>query len=243
MCKRNSDLGFSPEGLQLPFDERQLAAAKALAGENRSQLRTVMLSVGLRIDDAELRADLIRIWVEQKGISTAAIADVFHLSGHEVRQIVLAEPISIFECLSCRSALPVRDLRDQRRMKDALDAARKARPGDWHSTDLLCDACTEIGLECLNAQARATRLAEQARHAELARMSYAEYLMQPEWRAIRADALAKARYRCQMCNEHDERLDVHHRAYPRRGRERPEDLIVLCRSCHETFHRLQRDAS
>jgi hypothetical protein len=33
-----------------------------------------------------------------------------------------------------------------------------------------------------------------------------------------------------------ERLNVHHRDYSRRGEERAADVIVLCHTCHETFH-------
>jgi hypothetical protein len=32
-------------------------------------------------------------------------------------------------------------------------------------------------------------------------------------------------------------LQVHHRAYPKElGWERPSDLTVLCRRCHDLFH-------
>jgi hypothetical protein len=32
------------------------------------------------------------------------------------------------------------------------------------------------------------------------------------------------------------RLEVHHRTYERLGRERPEDLLVLCEKCHAVEH-------
>ena len=28
-------------------------------------------------------------------------------------------------------------------------------------------------------------------------------------------------------------LDVHHRSYERKGNERPEDLVAVCRQCHQ----------
>src|SRR3954451_10805628 len=31
-------------------------------------------------------------------------------------------------------------------------------------------------------------------------------------------------------------LDLHHLNYNTQGEERPEDLLVLCRSCHENMH-------
>jgi len=35
------------------------------------------------------------------------------------------------------------------------------------------------------------------------------------------------------------RLDVHHLLYDRLGHEKLSDLIVLCRLCHNAFHRNQ----
>jgi 5-methylcytosine-specific restriction endonuclease McrA len=66
-------------------------------------------------------------------------------------------------------------------------------------------------------------------------MPYREYLQTDHWREVRGIALARARHRCQLCNSM-ERLNVHHRDYSRRGEERAADVIVLCHTCHETFH-------
>lgn len=69
----------------------------------------------------------------------------------------------------------------------------------------------------------------------LARMAYPEYLQTPEWQARKKIMRARADNRCQVCNT-SEKLHVHHRTYDRRGNERPEDLTVLCESCHDLFH-------
>jgi hypothetical protein len=61
------------------------------------------------------------------------------------------------------------------------------------------------------------------------------YLRSEHWREIRLAALERAEHRCQVCNR-TERLDVHHRTYERVGDERPADLTVLCRRCHDLFH-------
>lgn len=83
-------------------------------------------------------------------------------------------------------------------------------------------------------------LLEKEREFELTTMPYSAYLQTPEWQARRAEALERARHRCQVCNSGG-LLDVHHRTYERRGEERPEDLTVLCRRCHYLFHRLAAD--
>jgi hypothetical protein len=82
-------------------------------------------------------------------------------------------------------------------------------------------------------------LREEERSWELGLMPYNEYLQTPEWQEKRAEARARAGGRCQVCNSLGP-LDVHHRTYERRGAERESDLIVLCRNCHELFHRFGR---
>lgn len=81
-----------------------------------------------------------------------------------------------------------------------------------------------------------TELFGEVRIKELKTMPYSEYLQTSEWQEKRKKALKYALYRCQMCNA-AEHLDVHHRTYERRGNEDIEDLTVLCRSCHDHFHK------
>lgn len=64
-----------------------------------------------------------------------------------------------------------------------------------------------------------------------------EYLQSDHWKRTREAALQRADHRCQVCNSSWETLDVHHRTYERVGHELPEDLLVLCRTCHDLFER------
>ena len=66
-------------------------------------------------------------------------------------------------------------------------------------------------------------------------MPYKEYLETDHWKKTRAKALKKANYKCELCNSTKE-LNVHHKTYGNRGKEKPEDLIVLCHNCHAKFH-------
>ncbi len=68
--------------------------------------------------------------------------------------------------------------------------------------------------------------------------SYEEYLQSGRWRHKRLEAQKLARNRCQVCNAKGQILDTHHRTYERIGNELPEDLIVLCRPCHDTFKKI-----
>jgi hypothetical protein len=65
--------------------------------------------------------------------------------------------------------------------------------------------------------------------------TYHEYLESPEWDERRKAKLDEAGYRCQLCNKAS-KLSVHHRCYDRVFNELPEDLIALCKKCHQKFH-------
>lgn len=69
--------------------------------------------------------------------------------------------------------------------------------------------------------------------------TYADYLKSSEWLATRAWALERAERRCQLCGTSD-RLEVHHSNYRNLGRERPSDVIVICRGCHAKHHGIKQ---
>lgn len=75
---------------------------------------------------------------------------------------------------------------------------------------------------------------------ELRALSYKEYLQTPHWKRKREDKLRTVGRRCQLCNRGSGTLDVHHRTYERLGEELDQDLTVLCRACHTTFHEHRR---
>ncbi len=64
---------------------------------------------------------------------------------------------------------------------------------------------------------------------------YREYLKTPHWDSVRRMMLWLQPF-CQQC-EFPYELNVHHKTYERLGDERvPEDLVVLCASCHMRHH-------
>lgn len=69
--------------------------------------------------------------------------------------------------------------------------------------------------------------------------SYSAYLKTPHWHELKSRKLKIAGFKCQLCNA-KQSLEVHHRSYANLGNEPLEDLIVLCRNCHEVFHRERR---
>jgi 5-methylcytosine-specific restriction endonuclease McrA len=68
------------------------------------------------------------------------------------------------------------------------------------------------------------------------RSRYDAYLRSEEWAAKRKAAVRRAGHTCQVCNQADTRLEVHHRTYQRLYDEKPMDLTVLCSRCHALFH-------
>jgi len=74
-----------------------------------------------------------------------------------------------------------------------------------------------------------------ANYRALEHMTYQEYLETGHWRQVRFAALWHAGFRCQLCGSTDN-LEVHHspQGYDHLFEERPEDVVVLCRKCHET---------
>ena len=76
----------------------------------------------------------------------------------------------------------------------------------------------------------------------LSGLSYELYLQTDHWVRLRERKLKQSGYRCKVCKKKDT-LQVHHKTYERRGREKLKDLEVLCDECHEKEWRGQRCAS
>lgn len=67
--------------------------------------------------------------------------------------------------------------------------------------------------------------------------NYDAYLRSKVWQSKRRRAIRRAGGACQVCNARRP-LQVHHREYPDRwGNEPDDDLVVLCAACHQLFHR------
>jgi 5-methylcytosine-specific restriction endonuclease McrA len=214
-----------------------LEAAKRMCQDNRGAMGTHIVATGLLVEDSlELRANLISLFVQMDEIPISWLDHAFGVNGREAWAIAQIEPISLFWCLSCQEQIHPKGPMHMRRLNRELEVIRNSRVGEMVSTALLCGECTELRLERHNEECRTARLAQQARATQLRKMPFAKYRVQPEWKVRRVQALTRARYRCQMGASHDAPLDVHHNCYQNYGDERPEDLVVLCRSCHQKFH-------
>lgn len=62
---------------------------------------------------------------------------------------------------------------------------------------------------------------------------YDTYMCSPDWRARRKYILSRDNGTCYICGNSTVPMDVHHLTYARFGAEQDDDLVCLCRTCHE----------
>lgn len=69
-------------------------------------------------------------------------------------------------------------------------------------------------------------------------VNYNEYIKSDEWNHKRKEVLERDRFKCRLCGAMGSRhsLHVHHNSYDNLGNEPLEDLITLCKECHERHH-------
>ena len=65
--------------------------------------------------------------------------------------------------------------------------------------------------------------------------NYRKYLKSDEWAQLKIDLFNYRGKSCEKCGN-KKRLEVHHLTYKNVFNEEPEDLIILCRKCHQKEH-------
>ena len=66
--------------------------------------------------------------------------------------------------------------------------------------------------------------------------SYQEYLESDLWKEKKEHIMKVFKRRCYVCHSYSF-LVVHHKTYESVCNEGKEDVVVLCRSCHEKIHK------
>lgn len=67
------------------------------------------------------------------------------------------------------------------------------------------------------------------------RLYYQTYLKSPAWLQLRARIFRSRGFSCEICQS-KKNLQLHHVTYERLGYEKDEDVMILCRKCHEKAH-------
>lgn len=232
-----------PDAGGIPLREDVVVAARSQKSNNEGARLVQLLAVAQHLSGhPELSAMLLPLLMESSINTNAALTDAFNLSERQLMEIHDAQPVSIFSCLVCNDPLPVMGRTDLLRSIWALNyVVAPGKVGEYVPAKalygLFCGPCRVDDQIDQDEQRRAEMEALQARQKDLQKMSYADYLLTPEWRAVRGRKLSMANHRCELCHD-TESLNVHHRVYGRRGRELLKDLVVLCRTCHQRHHDL-----
>ena len=201
------------------------------------------------LGDLNSRNDFIVLSVENPLIEDDDLVDVLCLDLPEIMQIWEARPISMFDCLhpTCRAPIPIRNRTHLRRLL-RLNWHFGLRVGAGDSVELkalcemLCESCAQGLQHTHDEQHRADLCIRQARIADLRKMPFEEYRKTSEWRARRNRVLLRAGNKCELCYAGG-LIDVHQRTYERYGDKLLNDLIGLCRSCHQRFHDILPEAA
>lgn len=161
------------------------------------------------------------VYWKQEAIPTRVIYDFYGIAPQAVAERLYRETYAV-PCHDCKQVF------------DEVLTSRSHYQNIRRSQLAVCPEC-----EAKRKQRWAEYdLEEQAKTAEIQRLKtipYKEYLQSEHWKETRRQALKRAGFKCQLCNQGG-MLDVHHRTYERRGEEKNSDLIVLCRPCHAKFH-------
>ena len=70
---------------------------------------------------------------------------------------------------------------------------------------------------------------------------YNAYISSSAWKKLCAVKKKQADNMCQCCNCGSARLSVHHLTYERFKKERLDDLIVVCKDCHEKLDKKRKE--
>ena len=68
---------------------------------------------------------------------------------------------------------------------------------------------------------------------------YLDYMNSPIWKELRDTVIERDDFRCTKCG-HKENLQAHHLTYARLFDEKLEDLVTLCKLCHEEAHGVRK---
>jgi hypothetical protein len=216
-----------------------------MKADTEQAVREAALMICSAVRDAKDPADRLSglalvYWAFEEVINTADLKEFFGVDTKQLKNACQRYPVTV-QCASCDGRVPITS---RTSFKQAV-AEHPYRKRGWKPENI-CPECKERKEQSAREKEAVERPERERQYAEtrdrqavellrLQTMPYADYLQTEHWKERRQEALRRAKWRCQLCNAQDV-LNVHHRTYERRGCERPDDLIALCRSCHEHFH-------
>lgn len=155
--------------------------------------------------------------------------EIFNIKTHELR-LFITPVVSNIKCIKCTKSL-VANSRNQ--LNEYLRRGKQIK--DYIYKECFNEDCNQ---RAIKNQKQVQDIADGIEY--LRHLPYLIYLESAHWKHIRKIMLRRANYRCQLCNNKDI-LNVHHRTYKNKGNENYADLIVLCKSCHRTYHQKNKE--
>jgi hypothetical protein len=228
---------FGDDFYSVPYEEVVRARAERVLRDNRDALRHFTeLAIWEAVDRPDHLKVLVSLLWHWDAIDPVWIAEACFLTVGDVRNLAESQPIMVFLCLDCGVEIVPRHRRHRIRLLNSVDDFCGDDVGNHPPADLLCETCQQQRDEHAEQQRRLDDLRQQALLDEYRALPYGDRRSTREWAALKRQIHRRDGYRCRLCNRDNVQLHVHHRTYSGYAQERLEDLITLCRACHQHFH-------
>jgi 5-methylcytosine-specific restriction endonuclease McrA len=240
---------FGEDFFLLPSEEEIRAKAERMLRDNRDNLRFHVeqaiwyvpdnpdLVKGL-LPNPDLVKDLLPLLWLWEAVDPQWLAKACFMPVSDVRNLAESEPVMTFYCLVCNTELADKSRLQQIRMQYSLEDYCGDKTKNTLPVNLLCGPCHQQIKDHEEQQAHLDRKRYQALLKEYRARPYEDRRQTREWKVLKKQIHRRDRYRCRFCNRNNGPLHIHHRTYATYAEERLEDLITLCRTCHEYFHGL-----
>ncbi len=222
--------------LLLPEEEIRVRAEQMRQDNHEALRHFVELLVWEVQGNKDLLGVVISLFWNWEQVNPKWIAEASFMSVGDVSRLAESQPLTTFNCLDCGVELQTVSRRQRTRMYGSLEALCGRNAQDYHLRNLLCAACAKQRDDHDEEQRLLDDLRQQALLEEYRQRPYAERRQTKEWAILKQQIHRRDRYRCRLCGRDDVELHVHHRSYANYGQERIDDLITLCKVCHQHFH-------
>lgn len=192
--------------------KHQLEFAKTMLDGSKKKLDETISDFIVAADETN-RNDLVRFLYWKTQMSPSEIASLIDVAKERVYGIAGPLPIQM-KCGSCH------------RQFVSTIRSRNEQPSTT------CSSCDALKIR----KEHETWMNQWTDTPMNSPINYGSYLSSHAWKTKARQMREKANFKCQLCACTDKPLNVHHNNYDRLGRERDDDLIVLCEPCHHKFH-------
>ena len=235
---------FGEDFFLVPSEEEIRARAEYMLGENRDYLRHyVELAIWYAQDNPDLVKILLPLLWLWEAVDPQWLAEASFMTVRDVRNLTESEPMMTFNCLDCGTELADKTRLQEIGMQHSLEDYCADKTKNTPPVNLLCGPCHQQRKDHDEQQADLDRRRYQALLKEYRARPYEDRRQTREWKVLKSQIHRRDGYRCRFCNRNNGPLHVHHRTYATYAEERLEDLITLCRGCHEYIHRRLSEAS